>query len=146
MLCAWLEAERPVCSRMALLRSAFSVPQVSYAISKFCSTPPQSRRIGASEWKIKCFPDVYEGSGPMACECRCRLTVFASWASRHGKESAGLVESDEEFQVSSVGRTAAAAAAAACASRMCCVCKDLLLGVGYAVLAPRQRAGSHCCS
>ena len=43
-ICACAGGERPVNSRMALLRSAFSSPQVSYATRAPCSTPP--RHIG----------------------------------------------------------------------------------------------------
>jgi hypothetical protein len=91
VLCAWLEADNPVCNRTALLLSLFKVPHVSYATLNSGSMPPQSSNIGSRERKLRCFPVVYEGSGPEE-----RLESEAdrdSSLSRHGKASAGFVES-----------------------------------------------------
>lgn len=91
VLCAWLEAESPVCNKTALLLSLFSVPHVSYAMLNSGKIPPQSSSIGSREWKLRCFPVVYEGSGPEE-----RLESDAdrdSSLSRHGKDNAGFVDS-----------------------------------------------------
>jgi hypothetical protein len=106
VLCAWLEADRPVCNRIALLFSAFNRPQVSYAMSNSGSIPPQSSRIGCFEWKFKVFPDVYEGSGPES-ERRESEADRDSTASRQGKDNAGFVDSKTSDSSSSAGTAAA---------------------------------------
>ena len=95
VLWAWLEADRPVCSRIALDLSAFNVPQVSYATSKPGRTPPQSRRSGSRDRKTRWRPVVYDGSGPDDEDTgrADSWALFASRASRQGKERAGFDES-----------------------------------------------------
>lgn len=93
VLCAWLEADRPVWRSIALLRSALSVPQVSYASSNSGSTPPQSSSRGSRDRKTSWWPVVYEGSGPDEWDFVDSEADFASRASRQGKERAGFEES-----------------------------------------------------
>src|SRR6266487_3068394 len=92
VLCAWLDAERPVCNRIALLLSSLRFPHVSYATSNSSSIPPQSRRSGSFELNVLWRPVVYEGSGPDAMDLADRNADLASWASMQGKERAGFEE------------------------------------------------------
>jgi hypothetical protein len=108
VLWAWLDADKPVWSKIALLLLGFSCPHVSYAMLNSGSMPPQSRSIGCVEWKLSVWPDVYEGSGPEDDRFLERDSERDSWASRHGKERAGLDDS------------ASWAAAACCALRGYC--------------------------
>lgn len=92
VLWAWLDADKPVCSRMALVLSALSAPHVSYATLNSGRMPPQSSRMGCCEWNCSVWPDVYDGSGPDS-ERRESDAERDSWASRHGNDRAGLVDS-----------------------------------------------------
>ncbi len=47
VLCAWLEADRPVWRRMVFDLEELGVPHVSYAIENSGSTPPQSSSSGS---------------------------------------------------------------------------------------------------
>jgi hypothetical protein len=82
-----------VCSRIALLLSAFNRPHVSYAMLNSGSMPPQSSSMGCVEWKFRVCPDVYEGSGPEDARFLERDAERDSWASRHGNERAGFDDS-----------------------------------------------------
>lgn len=95
VLCAWEEAESPVCNKMAFDLSAFKVPQVSYAISYSGNTPPQSKCSGSFEWNFSVAPEVYEGSGPDSMDLADSFAVFTSRASRQGKDIAGFEASPE---------------------------------------------------
>lgn len=58
VLFAWDDADRPVCSKIALLLSALSSPHVSYAIVNWGRIPPQSRRSGSLHSNVRWWPVV----------------------------------------------------------------------------------------
>src|ERR1700761_9431486 len=90
VLCAWLLAESPVWSRIALLLSALSVPHASHAMSNEGKTPPQSSSNGSAEWKVSCTPVVYDGSGPASDLLPVSSRVRSSTLSRHGNDNCGF--------------------------------------------------------
>lgn len=90
VLWAWLEADKPVCTRIALLLIWLSFLQVSQAIPNSKSTPPQSNRSQSCKCQLRCLPVAYEGSGPDDNDRDVNLTVLASRASKQRKESAGF--------------------------------------------------------
>ena len=82
-------------SSITLDLALFKVPQVSYAIVNWGSTPPYSSNKGFVEVKASCGPVVYTGSGVAGEESALkgagvvrfwRDCVRASMASRQGKD------------------------------------------------------------
>ena len=53
------DADRPVCSRMALSFSSFSSPQVSYTSSISSTVPPSSSEMVSNAWKFNLLSPIH---------------------------------------------------------------------------------------